>query len=35
VLGVKNRAELVECVAAEAAGRLTPDELREVEASVA
>jgi aryl-alcohol dehydrogenase-like predicted oxidoreductase len=35
VLGVKNRAELAECVEAEAAGPLTAEELREIEASVA
>jgi len=32
VLGVKNRAELAECLAAEARGPLTPDELRAVAA---
>jgi aryl-alcohol dehydrogenase-like predicted oxidoreductase len=33
VIGVKNREELAECVAAEAAGRLSPDEMQEVERS--
>lgn len=33
VLGVKNRAELAECLAAEAAGPLTDAELREVQAA--
>ena len=31
VLGVKNRAELEECVAAEQAGPLTDEEMREIE----
>jgi aryl-alcohol dehydrogenase-like predicted oxidoreductase len=35
VLGVKNRDELAECVAAEAAGPLTADEMRAVEATAA
>jgi aryl-alcohol dehydrogenase-like predicted oxidoreductase len=34
VLGVKNRIELAECVAAEEAGPLAQDELRELEGSV-
>ena len=34
VLGVKNRAELAECVAAEARGPLTPEELDAVRASL-
>ena len=34
VLGVKNRRELAECLAAEAAGRLPADEMRAVEATV-
>ena len=32
VLGVKNRAELDECLAAEAAGPLSDDEMRAIEA---
>jgi aryl-alcohol dehydrogenase-like predicted oxidoreductase len=32
VLGVKNRAELAECVAAEEAGPLSEDEMRAIEA---
>jgi aryl-alcohol dehydrogenase-like predicted oxidoreductase len=32
VLGVKNRAELEECLAAEAAGPLSPDEMSAIEA---
>ena len=34
VLGVKNRAELEECLAAEAAGPLTGEEMRAIEATV-
>jgi hypothetical protein len=32
VLGVKNRVELEECLAAEAAGPLTDEEMRAIEA---
>jgi hypothetical protein len=32
VLGVKNRAELEECLAAEAAGPLSPDEMSAIAA---
>jgi hypothetical protein len=32
VLGVKNRAELQECLAAEAAGPLSADEMHAIEA---